>query len=90
MGSDVSAYSIDPVTGALAQLPGSPFAAQAPALGLAIDPSGRFLYTTSAAPTNAVTAFTIDPVSGALTRLPGSPFAAGNAPFEMVVSGKIQ
>src|SRR5580658_2284002 len=77
----VSAYAIDATTGLLTALPGSPFAAAGGyANGLAIDPSGKFLYTANTT-TNNVSALAIDATTGSLTPMPGSPFAAGDAPI---------
>jgi 6-phosphogluconolactonase len=47
--------------------------------GLAIDPTGTFLFVANAGTAN-VSAFTIGG-GGVLTPAPGSPFAAGNGPF---------
>jgi 6-phosphogluconolactonase len=81
----VSAYAIDPITGLLTALPGSPFAAAGGyANELAIDPSGRFLYTANTT-TNNVSALAIDATTGSLTPMPGSPFAAGEAPIAIAV-----
>jgi 6-phosphogluconolactonase len=81
----VSGYAIDPTTGLLTALPGSPFAAAGGyANGLAIDPSGKFLYTANTT-TNNVSALAIDATTGSLTPMPGSPFAAGDAPTAIAV-----
>ena len=81
----VSAYAIDATTGLLTALPGSPFAAAGGyANGLAIDPSGKFLYTANTT-TNNVSALAIDATTGSLTPMPGSPFAAGDAPTAIAV-----
>jgi 6-phosphogluconolactonase (cycloisomerase 2 family) len=42
---DVSAYQIEPTTGALAQIGGSPFASGRWPHSIAIAPGGRFLFT---------------------------------------------
>ena len=71
MGS-ISAYMIDPTTGALTEIAGSPFATQAgfPGPGrLAIEPGGKFLYVGLGGSVNAnhlVAAFSIDTATGAL------------------------
>jgi 6-phosphogluconolactonase len=81
----VSAYAIDATTGLLTALPGSPFAAAGGyANGLAIDPSGKFLYTANTT-TNNVSAWAINATTGSLTPMPGSPFAAGDAPTAIAV-----
>jgi len=81
----VSAYAIDPTTGLLTALPGSPFAAAGGYVNeLAIDPSGKFLYTANTT-TNNVSALAIDATTGSLTPMPGSPFAAGDAPIALAI-----
>jgi 6-phosphogluconolactonase (cycloisomerase 2 family) len=75
----VSAYEIDPATGTLTEVGGSPFvtAGQRPQ-AVTIDPTGQFLY--AATPfSSGVGVFTIDPGTGALTPAAGSPFAVGAA-----------
>jgi YD repeat-containing protein len=83
----ISAYSINPTSGALTAVPGSPFATgpfnQRPKM--AVDPSGKFLYSGASA---GVFAFTIDPLTGALSPIPGSPFAADNTPQSIAVDAK--
>jgi YVTN family beta-propeller protein len=87
--SNVSAYTIDPATGALTAIPGSPFSAGADPVSVAVDPSGKFVYVANNAVGNIVSGFTIDP-SGALTVIAGSPFSAGKQPNWVAVdpSGK--
>ena len=72
----VSAYTIDPNTGALTPVPGSPFPAGARSDGMTVDPTGRFVYVTNRS-SNDISAFAIDATTGALTPIAGSPFAAG-------------
>jgi RHS repeat-associated protein len=74
----ISAYTIDPTTGSLTPIFGSPFSIPTGtgANSLAIDPTDRFLYSILFAPNfGAVAGFAINPGSGALTPVPGSPFA---------------
>jgi sugar lactone lactonase YvrE len=87
--SNVSAYTIDPATGALTAIPGSPFSAGADPVSVAVDPSGKFVYVANNAVGNIVSGFTIDP-TGALTVIAGSPFSAGKQPNWVAVdpSGK--
>ena len=59
--SNVSAYTIDPATGALTAIPGSPFSAGADPVSVAVDPSGKFVYVANNAVGNIVSGFTIDP-----------------------------
>jgi len=76
------AYAIDATTGALTQI-GSVPAGDTP-FGMAVDPSGRFLYAANRN-SNNVSAYSIDPRTGALTPVPGQPFAAGNVPNSVTV-----
>ena len=85
----ISAFSVDPNTGALAPVPGSPFAVLAGPAALIADLSGKFLYVASdlgnLTPTNDISAFAINPTTGALTPVPGSPFVSGIAPLSLAV-----
>jgi 6-phosphogluconolactonase len=82
MGS-MAAFSVDPNTGVLTPVPGSPFQAGAEPAGMTADLSGKFLYEVSNIPgtgvtlTNGLTAFAINQSTGALTLIPGSPFSSG-------------
>ena len=90
MGS-ISAYTIDPNTGALTQIAGSPFATESGYPGpsrLAIDPTGKFLYVGLNGTVNAnnqVAAFSINSSTGELTAVTGSPFMTGNGPLSVAV-----
>jgi 6-phosphogluconolactonase (cycloisomerase 2 family) len=90
--SGVSAFSIDPGTGALAPLPGSPFSPPLPAdlAGFAIHPSGKYLYVSTAKSANGILAWSIDAATGTLSELPASPFAPGTSPVGIAIhpSGK--
>jgi 6-phosphogluconolactonase len=87
-GSDILGYTINPVTGALTAIAGSPFAAGKYPQSVAVDSGGKFAYAVNEAD-GSVSAYSIGP-SGALTPISGSPFAAGEAPQSVVVdpSGK--
>jgi 6-phosphogluconolactonase len=98
---NVSAFAIDASTGALTQVPGSPFAAGPEPWGLAVDPTGNFAYATNvndgadfahvtkaASPdaTGSISAYAINPSNGALTQVTGSPFSSdGSEPWEMTI-----
>src|SRR4029077_16358835 len=94
----VSAYTIDKTTGALTQVPGSPFAAGANTFSVAVDPSSKLASVANVCPNRSpgcvgsgtVSAYTIDSTTGALTLVLGSPFAAGNQTSSVAVdpSGK--
>jgi len=87
----VDALTINPTSGSLSAVAGSPFSAgPAPgAGGLAVDPSTRFLYVTQMN-SAAVAGFTVAAGTGVLTPIPGSPFPAANTPVQAIVdpSGK--
>jgi 6-phosphogluconolactonase (cycloisomerase 2 family) len=84
-GADtVSAYAINPGSGALTHVKGSPFATGSVPSALAVDPTGSFAYVANAG-SNNISAYTIDQASGALTPVAGSPFATGSSPVSIVV-----
>jgi 6-phosphogluconolactonase (cycloisomerase 2 family) len=65
-----SVFSINATTGALTAVTGSPFAGGTAGDAIAVDPTGKFLYS---AGTN-LAAFTINATTGALTAVTGSPY----------------
>lgn len=77
----VEGFSIDPGTGALTPIPGSPFTPTAAEADNAVaDPQGRFLFVSGAFST-FISVFQIDATTGALTEAPGSPFSSFNLGF---------
>jgi 6-phosphogluconolactonase (cycloisomerase 2 family) len=95
--ADLSTNAIDGLsissTGALSTISGSPFSAPGDGgiLGVAVDPSGKFLYATTdtasgGSGTGLVVVFSIDSTTGALSPVAGSPFPAGVSPTELVVA----
>jgi 6-phosphogluconolactonase len=76
--NSVTAFSVAS-NGSLVAVPGSPFVTDGPDWGIAIDPSGKYLYASSQVgdknQDGEINAFSIDPTTGALTPIPGSPFA---------------
>ena len=71
LSGDISAFSINPSTGALSPVAGSPFSVEPGLIGIAIDPTGTYLYAVSASSAN-LWEFSIDNV-GALHNLASSP-----------------
>ena len=71
----INVFRLDPASGDLAPVPGSPFetGARSP-FSIVFHPSGRFVYV--AARFGGVGAYAFDGGSGVLTPLPGSPFKA--------------
>ena len=76
--SSVTGFDINPFTGSLSLVPGSPFATGGAAgLGISLDciPNGQFLIAANGG-SNNITVFSVAG-NGALTPVVGSPFAAG-------------
>ncbi|MCU7810074.1 MAG: beta-propeller fold lactonase family protein, partial [Candidatus Thiodiazotropha sp. (ex Notomyrtea botanica)] len=63
---NVSAYTIDPLTGTLSSVPGSPFSAGNAPISITVDPLGEFVYVANRSTQN-VTPYTINQNTGALT-----------------------
>jgi 6-phosphogluconolactonase (cycloisomerase 2 family) len=80
----ISVYSINQTTGALAEIPGSPFAGGGFNYSdfFATDPTGRFLYV--AVGPSALLGYSVNLTSGALTPVPGSPYLV-NYPTSLLV-----
>ncbi|MCC6198423.1 MAG: beta-propeller fold lactonase family protein [Burkholderiales bacterium] len=81
--STISAYAIDAATGALAPLPGSPYAVPDYAYSVAVDPLGRFAYLTTA---DSLQAYAINPATGVLKPV-GAP-VAGSGSLAVDPSGR--
>src|SRR6516162_6903078 len=79
----VSAFAIDPNTGALTQITGSPFPTGNDPQGIATDPTGKFLYTANSQD-GTLSVFTIDGSSGTLTPV-GSPYATLSGPEALAI-----
>jgi len=87
-GNTVTAFTINPTSGVLTTVAGSPFAINPHAEGgLVVDPSGRYLYMTIGfgGPT-AFDIFDIDPNTGALTPNANSPVAGTQQPMSLAVA----
>jgi 6-phosphogluconolactonase (cycloisomerase 2 family) len=82
--STVSAFLVDADSGALSPVPGSPFAAGAGPISVAVHPTGRFLYVADL-DSFQISAYNIRFKTGALTEIPGSPFPAGQNPEFLAV-----
>jgi 6-phosphogluconolactonase len=79
----VSAFAIDPNTGVLTQITGSPFPTGNDPQGIVSDPTGKFLYTANSQD-GTLSAFTIDGSSGALTPV-GSPYVTLSGPEALAI-----
>ena len=85
--NNISAFSIDPATGALTLVPGSPFPTGGLSLSgisLGVTPDNQFLFASSSG-SNTITIFSIA-ANGTLTPIPGSPFALNGVPDGIKVS----
>jgi len=77
-------FSVDS-SGNLTAAPGSPYATPGSDIGMAIDPSGSFLYAADSS-TNDISAFSINHATGALSPLAGSPYVTfGTNPTFLVM-----
>ena len=79
----ISAFSIDPVTGALASV-GTPVTAGSSPRAIVGSSDRRDLYVGNSG-SNDVSEFAIDPSGGTLTPVPGSPVAAGTNPRALLL-----
>jgi 6-phosphogluconolactonase (cycloisomerase 2 family) len=84
----VSAFAVDGTTGALVEITGSPFATVSAPWGMAVDPSGKFLYASSSggASNVGIAAYTIDSTTGALAPIAGSPYASGYGNYSIAIT----
>ncbi len=72
----ISAFTIDPSTGALTPVAGNPQPIEAQGQ-ISISPRGKLLFVPVP---NGVSVYAIDITTGTLTEVAGSPFSAGNNP----------
>jgi 6-phosphogluconolactonase len=82
--SSILGYRVNPNTGTLTAIAGSPFAGGEGASSVTVDPRGKFVYVANLNGNN-VSGYTINPATGVLTVVPGSPFTAGENPVSVVV-----
>ncbi|HBE76544.1 MAG TPA: hypothetical protein DDW65_01995 [Firmicutes bacterium] len=80
---EISAYTIDSTTGALALISGSPFSAGIYPFLVVADPLGRYVYAANLLGNN-ISAYTINS-GGVLAPVTGSPFSAGTKPVSVAV-----
>jgi len=74
---NISGFSIDPTSGKLTAILGSPFTATngiGPS-AITVDPSGRFVYAFATGSSSSIWCFTINPTNGQLVAVTGSPFS---------------
>ncbi len=87
--STVSAFSMNPGSGALTPVAGSPFATGTAPAAISADPTGSFAFVANSG-SNNVSAYKITN-TGALTTVSGSPFASGTNPTSLFadISGRL-
>jgi 6-phosphogluconolactonase len=85
LAGSVSGYAINVLTGALAAIQGSPYAAGDGPSGLAIAPNGVFVYVANAN-SGTISAYAANPPMGILQGIPGSPFNVGQSLSEMAIT----
>jgi 6-phosphogluconolactonase (cycloisomerase 2 family) len=81
---DVSAFTVNPNTGALTAVPGGPVTADQNPSAIAVDTSGQFVYVSNVG-AGDVSIFNVDPVAGALT-LKGNAYSPGTSGASIAVA----
>jgi 6-phosphogluconolactonase (cycloisomerase 2 family) len=84
---NISGFNIDPVTGALSPILGSPFASIAGVgpTALTVDPNDRFVYAVTSGSSNSIWCFAITSTNGQLVEVTKSPFSlAGGGLFALI------
>jgi 6-phosphogluconolactonase len=77
LGTTISVYRFNPITGALSEVSGSPFdSGGSDPLGYSVSSDGQRLFSALFS-THQIGVYDIDPSTGALAAIFGSPFAAG-------------
>ena len=87
----ISVYRINAATGALTEIPGSPFAAGEAPVSIAVNHTGSFAYvanqyTGDTGHNGTISSYHINAATGALTEIPGSPFTAGIEPASITLN----
>ncbi len=87
--NNISSFSIDPSTGKLSQLPGSPFSVGLSPLNMKLAPSGNVLYVTGSSGAGLpgyVQAFTLNAGVVSNVPVPGSPYQVGMIPQGLAIN----
>jgi 6-phosphogluconolactonase len=88
-GGDISVFSINAGSGALTEVPGSPFSANANPTEIVFTHSGQFVYVTNPG-IGMVTGFSFNSSNGTLTQLSSSPVPSGKGASGLVVDASDQ
>ena len=84
ISDNVSAFSVEPLTGQLTELPGSPYPGGIAMQGLAFRPDYKYLYASG----QSVTAYSVDQTTGALTQIGNYPLSTGSGSVVVTPDGK--
>jgi len=86
----VAGFAINPISGALTPVPGSPFASASYLSPITIDPKSKFAYIEAVVGGNGnILGFAIDPATGSLAPVPGTPSSGGSLfPVTVDTTGK--
>ena len=76
-GSTVTVFSIDPATGGLSEITGSPFATGTGPTSIAFDPTGQFAFVPDEL-AGSISEFSVNSTTGALTGLLGTVLVGGD------------
>ena len=84
----VAAFNFSSSTGTLSPLANLPFSDRSSPFAGAVDPSGKFFYTTGSTAQTGLSVYTLNSSTGALTAVAGSPFATplSTGPYNLVVA----
>jgi 6-phosphogluconolactonase (cycloisomerase 2 family) len=86
--NNISAYSINPSTGVLTEIKGSPFPAGIDPISMAVHPNGKYIYAVNYQSYN-ISAYSINPNTGLLTTIKEGPYSTESPVFVTVApSGK--
>jgi 6-phosphogluconolactonase len=76
---NISGFNIDPTSGALTSILGSPFTSTASSASgptaIAVDPGGKFVYAVTSGSSDSIWCFQITPTNGQLVAVTSSPFS---------------
>jgi 6-phosphogluconolactonase (cycloisomerase 2 family) len=84
ISDNVSAFSVEPLTGQLTELSGSPYPGGIGMQGLAFRPDYKYLYASG----QSVTAYSVDQTTGALTQIGNYPLSGGSGSVMVTPDGK--
>ncbi|MGB6991054.1 MAG: beta-propeller fold lactonase family protein [Candidatus Sulfotelmatobacter sp.] len=86
--SGVAAFMFNSSTGTLSPVANSPFSDGSSPFAGAVDPSGKFFYTTGSTVQSGLSVYALNSATGALTPVAGSPFATplSTGPYNLVVN----